>query len=464
MTTWPRWMPRPVSMASVVAASGWCAFAAYIVVQARAGPPLLWNDSAVYRSISTEPLASRALWAGPRPPLVPLVLKVVGSSEAMVTTQAVVAALAWGVLAWTVGGLVPRGWRRVAAGFAVLGFAATVPVTMWNRSVLSESLSLSLLALVFAAFIAVSVRPTWPRIAATVVICLCFAATRDAQVWTVAMLAVATGVVTVVARAAHRGTALRVAVLAVGLVGVVAISEWGTLASHRTTTDTADVLFVRVFPYPGRVAWFADHGMPEAEQIDRLAGETPTRPGGAKVVGISRRDPAFGPLERWIDTEAGSTYLLWLTTHPWYVVSEPLVRPEQAFNYAHGDLAFYAPTVDPMGSPLTSVLWPPLVELVVTSVLALALGWLSGAWRTAPWRTLVVLTLVGGAAMLVAWHGDGQEVTRHTVEGFVQVRLGVWILFAIGLLRVPLLDPVGPAPSAGTAGVGSSGAGGPTGP
>jgi len=310
----------------------------------------------------------------------------------------------------------------------------------------------------------VSVRPTWPRVAGTVVVCLLFAATRDAQVWTVGMLAAATGVVAVVALAAHRGTALRAGVLAVGLVGVVAISEWGTLASHRTTSDTADVLFVRVFPYPGRVAWFADHGMPEAARIDRLADATPAPPGGIKVVGFSPNDPAFGPLNRWIRTEAGPTYLLWLASHPWYVLSEPLQRPERAFNFAHGDLAFYAPTVDPMRSPLTSVLWPPVVELAVTAALALALGWLSGAWRTGPWRTLAVLTSLGVAAMLVAWHGDGQEVTRHTVEGFVQVRLGVWLLFTVGLLHVPLLDPAGPEPSAGSAGSGPSGTGGPTDP
>ena len=457
-------MQHSVSLASIVAVSGWSVFAAYVVVQARAGPPLLWTDSTAYRSVATRPLASRALWAGPRPPLVPLVLKLVGSPGAMVTTQAVAAALAWGALAWTVGGLVPRGWRRVVAGFVVLGFAATLPVTMWNRSVLSESLSLSLLALVFAGCIAVSVRPTWPRIAATVAVCLAFAATRDAQVWTVGMLAVATGAVAVVARATHRGAALRVGVLAVALVGVVAISEWGTLASQRTTADTADVLFVRVFPFPGRVAWFADHGMPEADRVDRLAGGTPVPPGGVKVVGVSRHDPAFAPLTRWIDTEAASTYVLWLATHPWYVVSEPLQRPERAFNFAQGDLAFYAPTIDPMRSPLTSLLWPDVAGLMVTAVLALALGWVSGAWRTPPWRTLVVLTLVGVGAMLVAWNGDGQEVTRHTVEGFAQVRLGVWILFAIGLLRVPLLDRAGTGPSGAGAGVGSSGTGDPTGP
>ncbi len=58
---------------------------------------------------------------------------------------------------------------------------------------------------------------------------------------------------------------------------------------------------------------------------------------------------------------------------------------------------------------------------------------------------VVVLTLVGVAAMLVAWHGDGQEVTRHTVEGFAQVRLGVWLLFAIGLLGPPSVDPAAPS-------------------
>jgi hypothetical protein len=47
---------------------------------------------------------------------------------------------------------------------------------------------------------------------------------------------------------------------------------------------------------------------------------------------------------------------------------------------------------------------------------------------------VVVLIVIGVLAMLIAWHGDGQEVTRHTVEGFAQVRLGVWILVVWGLL------------------------------
>ena len=164
------------------------------------------------------------------------------------------------------------------------------------------------------------------------------------------------------------------------------------------------------------------------------------------MVGFSLRDPTFGPFERWLRTDGGHTYLQWLVTHPWYVLSEPLQRPERAFNFARGDLDFYAPVADPAGSPVTGLLWPPLLELLVLSAVTLYLGIVSEAWRTPPWRVVAVLTLVGMAGMLVAWHGDGQEVTRHTVEGFTAVRLGVWILFATSLLGLPVFDGSSRAP------------------
>ncbi len=432
-------IPARVTAPSVVGALGWSAFAVYLVVQARLGPVLIWTDSRAYAKVARAGLGSRALWAGARPPLTPLVLKVVGGPTAFVTVQAAVAAVAWGVLAWTVGRLVAPGWRRTAAALLILGFATTLPITQWNRSELSESLSLSLLALVVAGFIWTSRTPTWPRIAATAAACLAFAATRDAQVWTVGFLALAAGVFALTRVRSDRSRALRAAVLAASLVGVVVLCEWGTLASQRTTSDTADVFFVRVFPYPGRVAWFAAHGMPEQRLIDQLARQAPASSSSAPIVGVNLEDPTFAPLRSWLAHDGGRTYLRYLVSHPWYVLSEPLLRPERAFNSAQGNLAFYAPTTHAARSPLTPVLWPPLLVLLLVAALALYLGIATGATGTDPWRMVVVLTLVGVAAMLVAWHGDGQEVTRHTVEGFAEVRLGIWVLFVMGVSRVPLL-------------------------
>jgi len=450
------WRNVPVPRASPAAALafvGWLATAAYLIVQARAAPVLQWTDSKAYASLASRSPWSVAFWTGPRPPLVPLVIKVFGTSTGFVTVQAVIAALAWGLLAWTVGRLVPPGWRRLVATWTILAFATALPITLWNRSVLSESLSMSTLALVFVGFIWTARRWTWPRLVATSGACLCFAAARDAQIWTVAFLLVAVGVFAALRLARGRSVgAGRAGALALALLVVVAITEWGTVASHRTTPDVADVFYARVFPYPDRVAWFATHGMPQQQRIDQLARAVPTPNSVAPVVFIGPTDPGFASLRRWLATDAPRVYARWLITHPGYVISEPLRRPERAFNFAQGDLDFYAATTDRMASPLTIVLWPPLIGLIILTALAGSLAWGTGAWRERTWQVVALLTLGGIVAMLVAWHGDAQEVTRHTVEGLAEFRLGVWILVIVGLIGFdpgqPDIAPVGPRPRA----------------
>jgi hypothetical protein len=432
----PRW-----SVASVVAFAGWCGFTAYLLVQARAGPAIIWADSKDYAKVATSSLWSRGFWVGQRPPLVPLFIKVFGSSTGYLTAQAVVAALAWGALAWTVGRLVARGWQRITATWIILAFASTLPITMWDRSVLSESLSLSLLALVAGGLIWTSRTPTWPRIIGTSVAGLGFAATRDAQEWTVAFLGIALAAFALLRLRRSRAGALRAAALAACLLAVVGVTGWGTVDSHRTAQNVADVFYVRVFPYPGRVAWFAAHGMPDQRGIDALARKTPAQPQAAPVVSYPADDPAFAPLRHWLSTQASGTYLLWLTTHPLYVITEPLQRPERAYNFAQGDLTFYAAVSDRMASPLTVVFWPPLLGLVFLSVLAACLGFPQEVRRERPWQMMVAFTVIGVGSMLVAWHGDGQEVTRHTVEGLAQVRVGVWILVVIGLFGFDRSQP-----------------------
>lgn len=428
--------PARSLVAPVVCFGGWCAFTWYLLAQARGGPAIVWTDSRTYVSVASEALLSGAFWIGQRPPAMPLLIKAFGTTTGLLTAQAAFGAVAWGFLAWTVGRLVAPGWRRVVAVWVVLGFATTLPVTLWNRSVLSESLSMSMLALVFACLIWTARRVTWPRVAATAAACLCFATTRDAQVWTVAVIGGIVGIAALTRLGRNPRAALRAGVLAVCLLGVAGLAEAGSVASHRTTEDLADVFYVRVFPFPARVAWFAAHGMPERREVDALARASSARSGNAEVVAFSSDDPAFAPLRRWLTTQGQWAYLLWLATHPWYVVSEPLVRPERAFNFARGDLTFYAATTDQMKSPLTVVMWPPALELAIMGALALYLAVLSEAWRERPWRAVLALTGIGVLAMLVAWHGDGQEVTRHTIEGFAEVRLGVWILIVLGLLGI----------------------------
>ncbi len=411
----------------------WCAFSSYVLAESLGGPPLVWADSKSYAHVASAPLSSAALWTGQRPPLVPLFVKVFGASHGFVAMQATVAAVSWCFLAGTLGRQVPAGWRRLTANSLVLALASSLPLVMWDRSVLSESLSLSLLALLFAMSILLARRVTWPRVAVAAIVSLAFAATRDAQVSTILVLAFVVSVFGIYTIRNHRSIAPKAGVLAAALFGSFGITQAGQLVSHRADVNVADVLYVRVFPYPQRVAWFVHHGMPEGTQIDELAAGVPVPPETAKVV-APPRDPEFAPLDRWIDRRGSTTYLEWLFTHPGYDLFEPLRRPERAYNFASGDLTFYAPVSDPIAAPLSSIMWPPAtLVLLLAGVTLLASTW-TGAHRLVQWRVVLLLVTVSTLAMLVSWHGDGQETTRHTVEGVAGVRMGVWILFALALL------------------------------
>ncbi|HEY5252702.1 MAG TPA: hypothetical protein VIJ09_13610 [Acidimicrobiales bacterium] len=417
---------------------GWCGFAGYVYWQGTTGTPIIWTDTASYITVAAHPLWSTGFWAGQRPPLVPLMMKLVGTNTGFVTFQCLVAVAAWGVLAFTVGRLVAPGWRRVVSIWIVLGFATSTPIILWNRSVLSESLSMSFLALLMAAAIQAARRLSWPRVLSVVAAGLAFAATRDAQVWTVALLGIVIGLVALTTILRERRLPRKAVALAAGLVVVAALTGWVVVHTGRTRENVANVLYVRIFPFPARVAWFAQHGMPAAAAIDRSMDSTPApSPGAAKVFWTT--DPTFAPheptLQRWIVNHGQATYFRWLVTHPVYVITEPLVRPERSFNFDNGLLTFYA-SPDRVGSPVGALLWPAWWWLLPLSVIALVPAAVTGLWRDRTWRTIVLLGGLGVITMLIAWHGDGQEVTRHTVEGFAEVRASVLIVALVGVMHV----------------------------
>ena len=261
----PRSLAWPAAAGAVVAIALVVAFAGYRIWQAFAGPPQIWPDSGDY--------ARSAVWAGSRPPLIPLLLGATGTSPSFVAVQVAVAIIAWVAVAVAVAVLLPHG-ARVGSMALVLAFASTTAVVSWDRSVLSESLALSSMVLLLAAGLwAYSGSFTWPRVFAVLAAATLFASARDPHVWVVWLLAAAVGVETVV-----RGRGVRGLVAALGLALCAGVMLGGTLASDRSHVNVAHAYFVRVFPYPDRVAWFEDHGMPNAAEIRQHRAQPSHRP------------------------------------------------------------------------------------------------------------------------------------------------------------------------------------------
>jgi hypothetical protein len=347
----------------------------------------------------------------------------------------------------------------VVVAWAVLGFATAPLVVQWDWSALSESPSLSVLALLCACGVWLVQRFTWIRLGALGLATLAYVGLRDADIWTMAglgMIVLAVGVYRNLRGAAvgpgsmphmvragwHRTR--RWVLVGVVLVSASSLAGAGAYASHRNVLNIEEALYVRIFPFPDRVAWFSAHGMPEAQDIDAQARATPAPSvTNAQVVGIDFSDPKWAPLQNWFALHAMTTYALFLVTHPGYLVTAPFDAPPLTYNNASGQLSFYLPTGhDPL--PVFETIFAPNRFVVVTlALLGLAIGTGRRVLRKAEWWFFVIFVVVGLFSMLLAWHGEGMEVTRHMLEGDVEVRLGVLLLLLLAVLgkAPPLTGP-----------------------
>jgi hypothetical protein len=401
---------------------------------------LSWQDTADFLVAADRSWTSLDLWAGRRAPGAPLLLKLAGRDrEAYALGQAAVAVACWAALAASVATVVTGRWARWLAPGAVLALSVTVPVTMWERSVLSESLAVSLLALVVAAALQVAIGVTWGRVALLAAALALWLATRDTN-GAVALLGGAVvlgalGVDLVVRRRrGDREPGWRRPLVALGVAAVVLGVLVAVGASHgeRQAFPMRNVYEVRVLPYPDRVRWFADHGMPQAAVFlgdDRRVPHV--EPGGPPVVYVGDDDPDLRAWLDWVESDGRATFARFVATHPLYLVGEPLRLPERAFNNAMGDRGFYAPH-DQREVPLLDRLFalPTPVVLVIAGA---AGGWALATRRWTPALAVGVATAALAAPHgLVAWHSDGMETARHLVVPALQFHVGV-LLMVIGV-------------------------------
>ncbi len=409
-------------------------------------PDVIWFDSKQYIKVAHHALFSAAFWTGSQPPLVPLLWKLTGSPTSFAALQSSVAVAAWSLLAWTVWRWLGSGVRGVAAAWVVLAFSLTPFVLQWDASVLSESVSLAAVAVLFAAGLLLLERFTWIRAAALLGAGVAFELARDSGIVVIGVLGVGLalwGAIEAVrhhALAAWRSIVLAaLMVLGAGMVGLAAVS------AHRTVVNVENALDVRVFPNQDMVTQFVALGMPQGREITavartlRASRPTPYAYASPKpshtttlVVGPILTEPYWTPLRRWITAHGEGAYLSYLLSHPAYVASAPFHRPSLAFN-SPSSLTYYQAQGHGSLSELT-VLFPPRLLVVAEAVLAAGLLLVRGTWRRRDVAFLAAMVPLGLLAMAVGWFGDGQEVARHVIEGNVTVRLAVLLLFLWALL------------------------------
>lgn len=391
-----------------------------------------WRDSAEYLTVSRASLFSTRRWAGSRPVLLPSLISVVSQRlGALVAAQVLIGALCWAVLTVAVAWSLPPGWRRRVGAGAMVALSVTGPVVMWDAQVLTESLAWSTLALVTAALIWAARSFDRRSAAALVGATALLLAARDSNVIPVLLGAAAWAGWAVLRRPPVRRLVLVSAgVLAVLSIGVVATANHG----DRQRQPTEHLYAARVIPYPDRLAWFEAHGMPEGDLLRRLPSSG--KPGQARWTPIPH-GIQFSPWRRWVNIHGRTAFARYVITHPAYLVSEPLQRPEHTFDSGRG-IDSYRPHGLRSVPFVTGLLWPSVAVTVVLATGAVA----AVRWRKVGRSPLVmaglVLVVTAGPHALVVWHSDGMESARHLLIPSAQLRIGaLLLLLAAGLARSP---------------------------
>ncbi len=390
------------------------------------------DDSATILKQATQPSWSSGMWGGPKPTTVPLFYRMLdGDSERIVRAQWIASILAWGFLGLSCA-LATRS-RIVGVAILVLTtlLSASGPISSWNTMMLTESLSLSLLALLVGASLWLVQRPGVVTAGAVIVIATLCAFSRDTCAYLLLMLAVIFLFAIWPARNMARRALLLA--LALSLVGIWAGSVRSAADGRRWLVPFYNILSERILPYPERVRFFASSGMPVSDSVRALAGRGPF----GKEMDLGEGS-GIAALREWTHSHGQPTYARFLLLHPAYLLMEPLTgfwgRVASRLDKAPG--GFKMGVVGHAASTLRRPIYF-LPAFVLVALATAAAAWIAFR-RKAPqlWVPVVMLILTPGH-VLISWHGDACEVGRHSIVAIAQAALGTLLLalFAIDLLE-----------------------------
>ena len=359
--------------------------------------------------------------------------------------QAVVGAVCWSVLALAAAPWFRRHWVRVTVVLAIMALGLTTSVTNWDAAQLSESMAVSLTALLTAAWLMLVRRRTPAAAAFVLLTTIPWLFVRQSLLPTAWMVVVAA---TVFALVVKRPEVRRV--LAATAVGLVLLTGLATASYNRNQevvhTNLAVIIANRVAPVPSRLSWFRAHGMPLPVTGGFDAAEM-------------EKDPQFTP---WLHDKGRSTYTRFLLTHPWYALTAPL--PEMVgVRQSYADTPVRRVTMlspgDAYGSTrpvipeiVEQTLFDPGATGAILTALFATVGWTVGRrrWAHRGWALTMAIVAISLVSLIVGWHGATPELPRLAIVAALTLRIA--LILQLAFLVEAELDhrqPAGGAPSSG---------------
>lgn len=415
----------------------------------------LTTESFAYARVSEQPLTSRAFWFGERPFTLPLFLKLFQINTDVLNDPAFVVSIrvkqftqfqalsslgAFILLGMAATTHMRRHSLKAMILTLTLAFAMAIDIAQWNRTLLPDSLSLTLLALLLSAWLlSLHSLRNWDTAArglrllipvVLILLAVLFSFTRDASASLVLLISTALLLYLLVTHRRHKASRVLLLIALISAIfSTVQIVTWER--NDRWLIPLANIISQRVLTDPEATAFFLNQGAP----FERIPPDLlPVNCNGdcSEMHAFLRKDPYGQELLTWYRDDGLSTYLRLLLKQPAHILQEPLGDLRTLIS---PDPSTYRLRVYPDPSWLQAARRLVLPQSVVLTLLWGAVA-LIGAFllrrRGGNGHLLIPagFLLLSFGLMFIIWHSDSIELTRRAAQNSLQFKLSLWLLTA----------------------------------
>lgn len=385
-------------------------------------------DTPAYVRISKEPIFSEKFLSGARPLVFPLALKLLGgNAERVVWAQGIFSIVSWSVLAVSLGLSLQVSFMQFAGFGLALLLSLYRYVSGWDSVLLTESLSLSLMALFLAGWLWIARGWSWQKAGLLLLTAFLWAFCRDTNAWVLLMIAVF-----LVLLVSLRFAATNYLLLSFGFVVIFLLSNLSADIGERWVFPFQNVVGRRILPNALAVDYFVECGMPVSPALLQLTGEFAN--------GVDRafyEDPALAEYRQWAYGSGKSCYMKWLLSSPLESIRAPLREFDTLISLENIQPFLFSKSFSPiLPSRLEALLYPRQGLLILFAV-----TWgiiLVGIWRRvwvhrSAWWVAIGMSILVFPHYFITWHGDIMGIYRHVVGVSIQFYLAFWLLAMFSL-------------------------------
>jgi hypothetical protein len=400
-----------------------------------AGHASSFTDTPEYKAVARLPLFSLDFWTWLKPWGTPLLWKLLpGATDVSAPiAQWLISVAGWLILAFVLFAVLEHRPVKLA-GFALILAFSLVPAVaaVWDGALLSESLSLSLSALLLAALLLLVRSPDRKWVAAALLLAFLLAGTRAPNGYLAPFLLIP------VALVVHRSRRIAIA-LAAGSLAIAAMT-YATTNARQWQVALAEIVAGRVLHKPSEQAYFVARGMPFRPTLEKELWANRYPP-----YSKFETAPTLAWFLPWFNQEARAVYRDYLLSHPADAIIDPIrdlplmVSPSMSTNDLQGlPLSVYpargyrsslpdlvARILYPTSAKLL-LIWGTLSVAVMAALVAMRLG-----------RAIWAIPLLGLVSCvpnaIILWDGADTSIGRHALLLAVVFRLSLvmTVLFVV---------------------------------